>query len=54
MTIGAINLVMAYIFVTCLNHAAECQVHRIRGLFFKSVLRQDIGNNKIREILFTI
>ena len=34
---------MAYIFVTCLNHAAECQVHRIRGLFFKSVLRQDIG-----------
>ena len=45
-TIGAINLVMAYIFVTCLNHAAECQVHRIRGLFFKSVLRQDIGNKK--------
>ena len=40
---GLINLVMAYIFVTCLNHAAECQVHKIRGLFFKSVLRQDIG-----------
>ena len=41
--IGLINFVMAYIFVTCLNHSAECQVHRIRGLFFKSVLRQDIG-----------
>ena len=38
-----INLVMAYIFVTCLNHTAECQVHKIRGLFFKAVLRQDIG-----------
>ena len=68
-----INLVMAYIFVTCLNHAAglfskkkelfcliskkkmssftkihyfvvvECQVHKIRGLFFKAILRQDIG-----------
>ena len=63
---------MAYIFVTCLNHAAglffkkkncfvwfpkkmslftkihyfvvvECQVHKIRGLFFKAILRQDIG-----------
>jgi ATP-binding cassette subfamily B (MDR/TAP) protein 1 len=34
---------MAYIFITCLNHAAECQAHRIRGLFFKSILRQDIG-----------
>ena len=72
--IGMINLVMAYIFVTCLNHAAglfskkrivlfdfqkkkmslftkihyfvvvvECQVHKIRGLFFKAILRQDIG-----------
>lgn len=41
--IGLINLVMAYIFVTCLNHAAECQAFRIRGLFFKSVLKQDIG-----------
>ena len=41
--IGLINFVMAYIFVTCLNHAAECQAHRIRGLFFKSILRQNIG-----------
>ena len=41
--IGLINFVMAYIFITCLNHAAECQAHRIRGLFFKSILRQDIG-----------
>ena len=21
----------------------ECQVHKIRGLFFKAILRQDIG-----------
>eukprot|EP00095_Tigriopus_kingsejongensis_P002534 snap_masked-scaffold344_size201325-processed-gene-0.9 protein:Tk02534 transcript:snap_masked-scaffold344_size201325-processed-gene-0.9-mRNA-1 annotation:"P-glycoprotein" len=41
--IGLVNFVMSYVFVTCLNHAAECQVYRIRGLFLKSVLRQDIG-----------
>ena len=41
--IGFINFVMGYIFVTCLNHAAECQVYKIRGLFLQSILRQDIG-----------
>ena len=34
---------MAYIFVTCLNTAAENQVFKIRGLFLKSILRQNIG-----------
>ncbi|XP_059085287.1 ATP-dependent translocase ABCB1-like isoform X5 [Tigriopus californicus] len=41
--IGLVNFVMSYIFVTCLNHAAECQVFKIRGLFLKAILRQDIG-----------
>ena len=41
--IGLVIFVMSYIFVTCLNTAAENQVHRIRGLFLQSVLRQDIG-----------
>jgi len=41
--IGLVNLVSSYLFVTCLNHAAEAQVFRIRTLFLKSVLRQDIG-----------
>lgn len=41
--IGLVNLLMSYIFVTCLNHAAECQVFRIRGLFLQSILRQNIG-----------
>ena len=41
--IGLVNLVSSYLFVTCLNHAAESQVFRIRTLFLKSVLRQDIG-----------
>lgn len=41
--IGLVNFIMSYIFVTCLNHAAECQVFKIRGLFLKAILRQDIG-----------
>ena len=28
--IGLVNLVASYLFVTCLNHAAESQVFRIR------------------------
>ena len=38
-----VNLLCSYLFVTCLNHAAEAQVFRIRNLFLKAVLRQDIG-----------
>ena len=34
---------MSYIFVTCLNHSAECQVFKIRGLFLKAMLRQNVG-----------
>lgn len=41
--IGVVNLLCSYLFVTCLNHAAEAQVFRIRNLFLKAVLRQDIG-----------
>ena len=37
--IGVVNLVCSYLFVTCLNHAAESQVFRIRNLFLKAVLR---------------
>ena len=35
--------ITSYIFVTCLNAAAESQVFRIRCLFLKAILRQDIG-----------
>ncbi|GAB6020133.1 hypothetical protein CHUAL_002862 [Chamberlinius hualienensis] len=41
--IGAIQVVLGYLMVTCMNIAAEKQVFRIRSLFFQSVLRQDIG-----------
>ena len=41
--IGLVNLISSYLFVTCLNHTAESQVFRIRTLFLRSVLRQDIG-----------
>lgn len=37
--IGVVNLICSYLFVTCLNHAAESQVFRIRNLFLKAVLR---------------
>ena len=41
--IGLVNLISSYLFVTCLNYAAESQVFRIRTMFLRSVLRQDIG-----------
>ncbi|CAG0881352.1 unnamed protein product [Darwinula stevensoni] len=41
--IGAVQLLMGYIFVSSLNYAAENQVYRIRSLFLKGILRQDIG-----------
>ena len=41
--IGSINFIMSYGFVTCLNHAAEAQVFKIRRLFLEASLRQDIG-----------
>ena len=41
--IGLVNLISSYLFVTCLNYAAESQVFRIRTLFLQSVLRQDVG-----------
>ena len=37
--IGVVNLICSYMFVTCLNNAAESQVFRIRNLFLKAVLR---------------
>ena len=37
--IGVVNLICSYLFVTCLNNAAESQVFRIRNLFLKAVLR---------------
>ena len=41
--LGLANLASAYVFVTCLNLAAAAQVHRIRSLFLRAVLRQEIG-----------
>ena len=41
--IGITMFTASYIMVTSLNTAAENQVFRIRRLFFKSVMRQDIG-----------
>ena len=41
--IGVVNLLCSFIFVTCFNSAAESQVLRIRKIFLKSILRQDIG-----------
>ncbi|XP_071445843.1 multidrug resistance protein homolog 49-like isoform X2 [Hetaerina americana] len=42
-TLGLIQLVFDYVFVTSLNYAAEKQILRIRTLFLQSVLRQDIA-----------
>ena len=41
--IGLVNLVCSFVFVTCFNTAAESQVLRIRKIFLKSILRQDIA-----------
>ncbi|GAB6020134.1 hypothetical protein CHUAL_002862 [Chamberlinius hualienensis] len=41
--IGAVQLTLGYVMVSCMNSAAERQVFRIRDLFFKAVLRQNIG-----------
>lgn len=41
--IGAVQMVMGYIFVASMNYAAEGQVYRLRGMFLKSILRQEIG-----------
>ena len=40
---GLLNWLLCYIFVGCLNYAAAQQVFRIRQLFLRSVLRQDVG-----------
>ncbi len=37
------NLILNYVFITCLNLSAASQVHRIRSLFLKAVLRQEVG-----------
>ncbi|XP_046391423.1 multidrug resistance protein homolog 49-like [Ischnura elegans] len=42
-TLGLIQLLSAYVFVTSLNYSAENQILRIRTLFLQSVLRQDIA-----------
>ena len=41
--IGLVMWILSYLFVTCLNYAAESQVFRIRNLFFRGILRQDVG-----------
>ena len=41
--IGVVNLICSFVFVTCFNSAAESQVLRIRKIFLKSILRQEIG-----------
>ncbi|KAF2354674.1 ABC transporter type 1 transmembrane domain [Trinorchestia longiramus] len=41
--IGLVQLITGYIFVTCLNYAAEGQVHRIRTQFLRCTLRQEMG-----------
>ena len=41
--IGAGTWVLTYLYVTCMNYAAERQVFRIRRMFLEAVLRQDIG-----------
>ena len=41
--IGLVNLICSYLFVTCLNLAAESQVFRIRNMFLRAILRQNIG-----------
>ena len=42
-SIGGAMWVSHYIFVACLNYAAERQVLRIRKEFFRAVLRQDLA-----------
>nr|WEU75111.1 ABCB1-mScarlet-I fusion protein [Vector pPB-pCoBlast-actin5c-abcb1(67-1411)-mScI] len=41
--IGGIQLLTGYVFVTCLNYAAEGQVHRIRTQFLRATMRQEMG-----------
>uniref|UniRef100_T1JND3 ABC transmembrane type-1 domain-containing protein n=1 Tax=Strigamia maritima TaxID=126957 RepID=T1JND3_STRMM len=41
--LGAVQLIASYFMVVCLNTAADKQIFRIRVLFLKSVLRQDIA-----------
>lgn len=40
---GCVQFVFCYLMVVCLNTAAERQVLRVRKLFLRSVLRQDIS-----------
>ena len=42
-SIGGAMWVSHYVFVACLNYAAERQVLRIRKEFFRAVLRQDLA-----------
>ena len=41
--IGAGTWLLTYLYVTCMNYAAERQVFRIRRMFLEAVLRQDVG-----------
>ena len=41
--LGGALWVLHYIFVTCLNYAAERQVLRMRKQFFESVMKQEVG-----------
>ncbi|XP_047122153.1 ATP-dependent translocase ABCB1-like [Schistocerca piceifrons] len=41
--VGAATFISTYISLACFNYVAYTQIHRIRNLYLKSALRQDIG-----------
>ncbi|XP_049837440.1 ATP-dependent translocase ABCB1-like isoform X1 [Schistocerca gregaria] len=41
--VGAATFICTYISLACFNYVAYTQIHRIRNLYLKSALRQDIG-----------
>ncbi|XP_063889978.1 ATP-dependent translocase ABCB1-like isoform X2 [Scylla paramamosain] len=41
--VGFVQMLMGYIFVTSMNYAAEGQVFRLRGMFLRSILSQEIA-----------
>lgn len=41
--LGLSHLILGYLMIVCLNITAQRQVHRIKSLFLRAILRQDIG-----------
>lgn len=41
--IGVVMLTCSYISIMLFNYAAHCQILRIRGKFFRSILHQDMA-----------